>query len=69
MLDALSTLVAVRGPPARIPADNSPEFVALAMDRWAHDHGVTLDYSRPGRPTDNADVESFNGSVRNEPAA
>lgn len=36
------------------------------MDRWAYEHGVTLDFSRPGKPTDNAFIESFNGSVRTE---
>lgn len=36
------------------------------MDRWAYDHGVTIDYSSPGKPTDNPCVESFNGSFRDE---
>ena len=36
------------------------------MDRWAYEQGVTLDFSRPGKPTDNAFIESFNGSVRTE---
>lgn len=66
VLDTLSALVAARGPPARIQADNGPEFVALVVDQWACAHGVTLDYSRPGKPTDNAYVESFNGSLRDE---
>ena len=37
-----------------------------ALDRWAYEHGVTLDFSRPGRPIDNAFVESFNGRPREE---
>lgn len=35
-------------------------------DKWAYDHGVTIDFSRPGKPTDNAFVESFNGSFRDD---
>ena len=42
------------------------EFISIVMDRWAYDHGVTMDYSRPGKPTDNPFIESFNGSFRDE---
>jgi putative transposase len=42
------------------------EFVSKAMDRWAYEHGVELDFSRPGRPIDNAKIESFNGRFREE---
>ncbi len=52
--------------PRRIQADNDPEFVCLSLDKSAYDNGVTLDYSRPGKPTDNAFIESFNGSLRDE---
>jgi putative transposase len=52
--------------PARIQADNGPGFTSLALDRFACDRGVTLDYSRPGKPTDNPFIESFNGSLRDE---
>ena len=43
-----------------------PEFVSKALDQWAYLHGVTLDFSRPGKPTDNALIESFNGRLRDE---
>ncbi|MYD93798.1 MAG: transposase family protein [Chloroflexi bacterium] len=43
-----------------------PEFVSEALDLWAWLNGVTLDFSRPGKPTDNAFIESFNGSFRAE---
>ena len=43
-----------------------PEFVSKALDRWAYENGVTLDFSRPGKPTDNAFVESFDGRLRDE---
>lgn len=46
--------------------DNGPEFVSRVLDHWAYLHGVVLDFSRPGKPTDNAFVESFNGRLRDE---
>lgn len=52
--------------PERIQVDNGSEFMSKALDRWAYDHAVTLDFSRPGKPTDNAYIESFNGSLRDE---
>lgn len=52
--------------PDRIQVDNGSEFISKALDRWAYDHEVTLDFSRPGKPTDNPYVESFNGSLRDE---
>ena len=59
-------MVGQRGQPIRIQADNGPEFVSLALDRWAYENGVTLDFSRPGKPTDNAFIEAFNGRFRAE---
>jgi len=59
-------LALLRGAPGAIQVDNGPEFVSKALDRWAYENGVTLDYSRPGKPTDNALVESFNGRLRDE---
>src|ERR1700674_5262423 len=49
-----------------IRVDNGREFISKALDRWAYQNGVTLDFSRPGKPTDNAFVESFNGRLRDE---
>lgn len=40
-------------------ADNGPEFISLALGKWAYDNDVTLDFSRPGKPTDNAFIESL----------
>ena len=42
------------------------EGTSKALDRWAYENGVTLDFSRPGKPTDNTFVESFNGRLRDE---
>lgn len=43
-----------------------PEFISKAVDRWAYENGVALDFSRPDNPTDNAFVESFTGRLRDE---
>ena len=50
----------------RIQTDNGSEFISKEMDRWAYENKVIMDYSRPGKPTDNPFVESFNGSFRDE---
>lgn len=55
-----------RGCPARIQVDNGPEFISMVLDRYAYEHGITLHYSRPGKPADNPFIESFNGSLRDE---
>ena len=52
--------------PKRIQVDNGTEFTSKDFDRWAKTNDVMLDFSRPGRPTDNPFVESFNGSYRDE---
>ena len=55
-----------RGLPQRIYCDNGTEFVSAAMDLWASTNRVTLDFSRRGKPTDNATTESFHGRFRQE---
>lgn len=52
--------------PQRIQVDNGSEFISKDFDRWAYENKVVLDYSRPGKPTDNPFIESFNGSFRDE---
>jgi putative transposase len=54
------------GRPERIAIDNGPEFISKALDAWAYQNGVQLEFSRPGKPTDNAFAESFNGRFRDE---
>lgn len=66
VVEAICRIAMTRGAPRTIRVDNGPEFVSKALDRWAYEHGVTLDFSRPGKPTDNAYVESFNGRLRDE---
>lgn len=55
-----------QGSPNRIQVDNGSEFISKSLDKWAYDNSVMLDFSRPGKPTDNAFIESFNGSFRDE---
>ena len=51
---------------AAIRFDQGTEFVSRDLDVWAYQRGVTLDFSRPGKPTDNAFIEAFNGRFREE---
>ena len=52
--------------PTHDSSDNGPEFISKDLDLWAFMHSVTLDFSRPGKPTDNAFIESLNGKFRAE---
>jgi putative transposase len=55
-----------RGPPQTIKTDNGSEPTSNAMAQWAYERGVELDFSRPGKRTDNATVESVNGRLSQE---
>jgi len=68
-VDVVATLERVAreiGYPKTIRLDNGPEFIRKELDLWAFLHNVTLDFSRPGKPTDNAFIESLNGKFRAE---
>jgi putative transposase len=62
----LNRLKEQRGLPQMLFCDNGSEFTGRMMDLWAYRNGVKIDFSRPGKPTDNAFVESFNGTFRAE---
>ena len=64
--DVLNRLVRFRGAPKALFCDNGAEFTGQMVDLWAYHHKVKLQFSRPGTPTDNAHIESFNGSFRDE---
>ena len=66
VVEALNRLVRQRGAPKYLFADNGAEFTGHLVDLWAYHHGVRIDFSRPGKPTDNAFIETFNGSLRDE---
>ena len=56
----------ISGLPQAIKVDNGTEFCSRAVDEWAERNGVKLDFSRPGKPIDNAYLESFKGRCREE---
>jgi putative transposase len=62
----LERVCAAVGYPATIRVDQGSEFVSRDLDLWAYQKGVILDFSRPGKPTDNGFIESFNGKFRAE---
>ncbi len=63
---ALDRAVVEFGCPRTIRLDNGSQFTAEELDLWAYAHEVTLDFSRPGKPTDNAFSEAFNSRFRLE---
>ncbi len=62
----LDRIALTRELPEVITVDNGPEFISKALDLWAFEHGVKLRFIQPGKPTQNAYIESFNGKFRNE---
>lgn len=62
----LDRLSKERGLPKTIVCDNGPEFQGQALDFWAHRHGVAISFIQPGKPVQNAFIESFNGKLRDE---
>ena len=66
VVSTLQRLKASRGTPKHIVCDNGSEFASRIMDLWAYGNKVQIDFTRPGKPTDNGHVESFNGSLRDE---
>lgn len=66
VVEALQRLMDERSLPKTIRVDNGPEFISKVLDQWAYLNGVELDFSRPGKPTDNAFIEAFNGRLRDE---
>ncbi len=52
--------------PKRIQCDYGSEFISKEVDKWAYENGVIFDFSRPGKPTDNLYIESFNGKFSDE---
>jgi putative transposase len=66
VIEALEQACSQIGYPKAIRVDQGSEFISHNLDLWAYAKGVTLDFSRPGKPTDNAFIESFNGKFRAE---
>ena len=66
VVEELDHLSRQRSKPRSIRVDNGPEFAGRLLDQWAYLSGVELDFSRPGKPTDNAFIEAFNSRLRQE---
>ena len=66
VVGVLERVAEERGLPEAIQVDNGPEFISQAVDQWAHAHDVTLYFIDPGKPVQNAFIESFNGKFRDE---
>jgi putative transposase len=66
VVEVLDRLAQQRRLPGTIRVDNGPEFTSRVLDQWAYLRGVQLDFSRPGKPTDNAFIEAFNARLRQE---
>ena len=66
LVEVLERVCSEIGYPTTIRVDQGTEFVSRDLDLWAYARGVVLDFSRPGKPTDNAFIESFNGKLRAE---
>ena len=63
---ALERIAKPIGYPQMITVDNGSEITSKALDAWAHEHGVRLDFIRPGKPVEDAVIESFNGRFHDE---
>lgn len=66
VIRVLDRIAEYRGYPKRLRQDNGPEFISHALELWAEIHGVKLDFIKPGKPTQNAYIERFNRTYRNE---
>lgn len=66
VIQALEAVIATRGQPVRLSLDNGSEFRSRAFDAWAADRGIALAFIQPGKPIQNAHIESFNGRLRDE---
>jgi putative transposase len=66
VVQVLDRLAGQRGRPEELVLDNGPEFIGRALDQWASTHGVRLHFITPGKPVQNAHIESFHGRFRDE---
>jgi len=66
VIQTLERICEWRGVPEYICVDNDPEFISTLLEFWCEQQGIVLDFIRPGKPTENARVERFNGSFRRE---
>lgn len=66
VIRVLERLISVYGKPRMIRLDNGPEFISQSLEQWCQQEQITLGFTQPGKPTQNAFIERFNGSFRRE---
>jgi putative transposase len=66
VVQVLTRLVESYGRPAQLRTDNGPEFISTRLSEWCEAQGIVLHWIQPGKPTQNAYIERFNGSFRRE---
>lgn len=66
VVNVLNLLMKQGRMPRTLRTDNGPEFTSNALKIWAEKNGISINYTRPGKPTDNGHIESFNGRLREE---
>lgn len=66
VIRALEQIIEWRGKPSTIRCDNGPEYISQSLVSWANEHGITMIYIQPGKPTQNAYIERFNRTARHE---
>jgi len=66
IIRVLERVVAWRGYPNKLRMDNGPEFISVTLASWAEEHGITLEFIKPGKPTQNSYIERFNRTYRTE---
>jgi putative transposase len=66
VVEAVEVIALERGYPRALLTDNGPEFRSQKLDQWAYEHDVRLIFIEPGKPSQNATIESFNGRMRDE---
>ena len=62
----LERVISERGQPAELVMDNGPALTSRRLDQWAYERGIPLRFIEPGKPVQNAVMESFNGRLRDE---
>jgi putative transposase len=62
----LERLVKDTAEPVPFTVDHGTEFTSISLEEWSYRRGIRLDFTRPGKPTDNGHIESFNGRLRDE---
>lgn len=66
VIRVLEQIIGERGQPAEVLLDNGPELTSRVLDQWAYERGIRLRFIAPGKPIQNAHIESFNGRFRDE---